>query len=171
MTVTINGSTGIDKVQDGSIVQADLASGVAGNGPAFSAYQDAVQSVSSGVYTKAQFNKEAFDTANCFDSSTNYRFTPNVAGYYQFNASTTLVLNVNNQTAFGLLYKNGNQVLWSSSTGSGTGYPTTSLSTTIYMNGTSDYVEVYMLQNSGASVNSVALATYMQFSGALVRAA
>lgn len=30
MTTTINGSTGIDKVVDGAVVQADLTSGVAG---------------------------------------------------------------------------------------------------------------------------------------------
>ena len=45
MSVTINGDTGIDKVQDGSIVQADLASGITvdslstapGSAPSYSA--------------------------------------------------------------------------------------------------------------------------------------
>ena len=45
MSVTINGDTGIDKITDGSVVQADLASGVAGTGPAFSAYQNSNTSI------------------------------------------------------------------------------------------------------------------------------
>ena len=36
--------------------------------------------------TKIVFNAKEFDTANAFDSTTNYRFTPQVAGYYQFNS-------------------------------------------------------------------------------------
>ena len=55
------------------------------NGPTFSVYRNTTeQSVTSNVATKIQFNAEEFDTANCFDSTTNYRFTPNVAGYYLF---------------------------------------------------------------------------------------
>ena len=48
-------------------------------GPAFSAYQSSAQTLSSNTVTKIQFQTEEFDTANCFDSTTNYRFTPNVA--------------------------------------------------------------------------------------------
>ena len=54
---------------------------VSGNQPAFSAYQGTAQSVTSGVYTKIAFTVENFDTANAFDSTTTYRFTPLVAGY------------------------------------------------------------------------------------------
>jgi len=35
MTVTVNGTTGVSLVQDGVVVQADLAANVAGNGPVF----------------------------------------------------------------------------------------------------------------------------------------
>jgi hypothetical protein len=34
------------------------------------------------VNTKVIFGGELYDTNNCFDSSTNYRFTPTVAGKY-----------------------------------------------------------------------------------------
>lgn len=64
------------------ITQGLVDSGVAGTGPAFSAYRGTPQSVTTGQYTKIQINTEEFDTDNAFDSGTNYRFTPQVAGYY-----------------------------------------------------------------------------------------
>ena len=50
------------------------------NAPAFSAYRLTDQSVTGSTWTKVQLGTEEFDTANAFDSSTNYRFTPQVAG-------------------------------------------------------------------------------------------
>jgi predicted aconitase with swiveling domain len=58
---------------------------VSGNMPAFSAYLSSSQTVTSGTWTKVAANTKEFDTASCYDNSTNYRFTPNVAGYYQVN--------------------------------------------------------------------------------------
>jgi hypothetical protein len=40
------------------------------------------QTVAVSTHVLVQFNSEDFDTDNCFDSTTNYRFTPNVAGKY-----------------------------------------------------------------------------------------
>ena len=55
--------------------------------PAFSVYLSANQTVTTTVVTKVSLNTKTFDTNTNFDASTNYRFTPTVAGYYQFNAS------------------------------------------------------------------------------------
>jgi hypothetical protein len=52
------------------------------NYPAFEAYLSSNQSVSDNVETKVQFDTEVFDTNNAYDNSTNYRFTPTVAGKY-----------------------------------------------------------------------------------------
>jgi hypothetical protein len=53
------------------------------NTPAFEAYLSSDSSqLSNDTDTKVQFNAEIFDTDNCYDSSTNYRFTPGVAGKY-----------------------------------------------------------------------------------------
>ena len=71
----------------GSVNQAALATGVAGNGPAFSAYVNVAQSISAATWTKITFQAKSYDTANCYDNTTNYRFTPNVAGYYYMTAS------------------------------------------------------------------------------------
>ena len=81
MTTVISGTTGI------STARVDSVAGV-GATPAFSAKRTSNQAAgATGVYTKIQFNVEEFDTTNAFDSVTNYRFQPTVAGYYQMSAS------------------------------------------------------------------------------------
>ena len=52
------------------------------NTPAFHVVRSSGQSISTNTNTKVQFNSEVFDTDNCYDSSTNYRFTPGVSGKY-----------------------------------------------------------------------------------------
>jgi hypothetical protein len=46
-----------------------------------------ITTITSNTFTKVQINTEEFDTNSNFDSTTNYRFTPTVAGYYQVNGS------------------------------------------------------------------------------------
>ena len=54
------------------------------NTPAFEAYLGGSggQSLSNDTVTKIQFNTEVFDSDGTYDASTNYRFTPGVAGKY-----------------------------------------------------------------------------------------
>ena len=55
--------------------------------PAFFAHLSAQQTVTTATFTKLQCDTEILDTDNCYDNSTNYRFTPTVAGkYYVFGA-------------------------------------------------------------------------------------
>jgi len=111
------------------------------SGPAFLAYRSADTAFVNGVWTKTPFNAESFDTDNCFDSTTNYRFTPNKAGYY--NIQTQVRLSPNTGIWAQLrLYKNGSAVRGAIEEPSTSGkcIPITTL---IYMNGSSDYLEVY----------------------------
>ena len=145
------------------------------NAPAFSAYANADLSVASNVVTKVNINTEDFDTASCFDT-TLYRFTPTVAGYYQVNGlvactGATTLTQVN-----AYLYKNGASVLRSgviSATLSTGGQTQAILSTLIYMNGSTDYLELYgMLAGTGALAFAYFLPTNTSsFSAALVRSA
>jgi len=136
-------------------------------GPAFRAYSSNSQSIASGVTTKIQFNAESFDTNNAFDSTTNYRFQPAVAGYYQLNLAVgfaamgvgEIILQINKN---GSAYQFGSDVV-------GTTTYIASMSTLVYMNGTTDYVEGYVYQASGLSRNLANAATQCSFSGALVR--
>ena len=137
---------------------------VSGNMPAFSANLNANQSISATTYTKIAFNAELFDTANAFDSTTNYRFTPQVAGYYQLNAGSAV-----NGTITGLyilIYKNGSNI---ARTFTGTS-AYANISNLVYLNGSSDYVEVYLYAyGSPSTINGNTTETF--FSGSLVRGA
>jgi hypothetical protein len=52
------------------------------NTPAFHAYLGSNQTVANNTVTRINFNTELFDSDGCYDNSTNYRFTPGVAGKY-----------------------------------------------------------------------------------------
>ena len=146
------------------IVQDSLNGGVAGSGPAFSAYSTATQSFSSGTFTKVQFNNETFDTNSNFDSSTNYRFTPTVAGYYQINA--IMSIDAGMTYAQITIYKNGSlyKRMYSRQD---QGY-SANISDVVYLNGSTDYVEIYV--NPATTYTGGPDATKSVFSGVLVRA-
>jgi hypothetical protein len=160
---------------DASIIQADLAAGVAGNGPAFSAGLSSNQTLTSSTWTKLQFNSELFDTASCYDSSTNYRFTPNVPGYYQVNlggaGGTSLI------QALGVsVYKNGAAVAYQTQYLASLSYGddlAACISRLIYMNGTTDYIEAYgfVVDASAGSDVFSGSSVYCWFEGYLVRSA
>ena len=132
----------------GVVTQAMLSTNVAGNGPAFSAYKNSAQTAFSG-FAKVKLDFEEFDTANCFDSVTNYRFTPNVAGYYQVNGCVTRA--VTNCDLSVNLYKNGALFKYGNtayvSIGSMTG------AWLVYMNGSTDYLELYAYMSVSQDLN------------------
>ena len=128
------------------------------SGPAFSVYRNTNQTVSNNVWTKVQFASENFDTDNCFDSTTNYRFTPTTAGKYQisfqaFNGGASVYAGI---------YKNGSELHRTQQNVSALG------SVLIDMNGSSDYLEFYaMVTSDGKFEGSGNLYTYA--SGAWIR--
>jgi len=144
------------------------ASTFAGTGPAFSAYQSSSQSITSGTWTKVQFQSEEFDTNNNFDSTTNYRFTPTVAGYYQINSAVTG--SSQSSIYFGVqIYKNGSGFKYGSFYSDTTINPTSVVSALIYMNGSTDYLEIYLITATTSTVSAGANTSYFQ--GFLARAA
>jgi hypothetical protein len=173
MPTVIDGDTGVSQVQNGVIVQADLASGVAGTGPAFNAFMNTVQSLSLATLTKVAFDTERFDTNSCFDTST-YRFTPTVAGYYQVNAMAYFdYIGTQYSGSEFHLYKNGatsSRAQWSNVSF----YGSMTLADLVYMNGTTDYIEMYALISGGSGpqlLGGGSSVTLSVFAAALVRAA
>ena len=187
MALTLDGTSGITQMT-GSIVMSGSTSGtttiipsavagtttvtmpaatgtmmVSGNMPAFSAYASAISSsITSGVDTKVLFDTETFDTNNNFASS---RFTPTVAGYYQINA--TLRFNGSYTSAAIILFKNGGNVGYLQN-----GVQTvTTASSLQYMNGTTDYLEIYTSMTGSSLTVGAGNANTNYFSGSLVRAA
>ena len=144
---------------------------VSGNMPAFSVYSATVTTFSSALtFTKITLANKEFDTANCFDNTTNYRFTPTVAGYYQITGPWGL--NNSATYAYAAIYKNGSSFKATLSyQNAGT---SNFVSALVYMNGSTDYVEFYGAVQGGSFPNTSfgnGAALYTYFQGVLVRAA
>ena len=119
--------------------------------PVFSALFSTDQSFSTTTWTKIQYNTEDFDTNSNYDNSTNYRFTPTVAGYYQVNAN--IRLNYSGSAGDGTylaLYKNGSAWNVTSRLNVTSLYGSLSLSSLVYLNGSTDYIEMYGYTNHGS---------------------
>ena len=132
---------------------------VSGNMPAFNANLSS-QSIPAAAYTKITFGTVNYDTNSNFSSS---RFTPTVAGYYLL--VSTIAFNFASTTESSLyFYKNGSYF----QTGADTAATTYSFngSSIMYMNGSTDYAEVYGYSGNGGALN---INTF--FSGVLLRAA
>jgi hypothetical protein len=150
----------------GTLPVANGGTGTTALGPAFSAYSSSATSVPDSTFTKVLYATEIFDTNNNFANS---RFTPTVAGYYQINANTRYGSITSNNNAF-RIYKNGDGYVQGATCGLVNGYIYMMVSSVVYLNGSTDYVEIYAFQASGTSQNTD-IDTKEQFSGCLLRAA
>ena len=135
-----------------------------GNGPAFSAVASVNQVFGAAAITKVLFQTEVFDTNNCFASST---FTPTVAGYYLITSNMAMTANTSNEVTL-LLYKNGAAATRVARSPGNSSYPLyIGGSYLIYLNGTTDYVDIYCY--TAAAFTSEYL--YVYFNGSMVRGA
>jgi hypothetical protein len=121
------------------------------NTPAFLASLSANVTINNATYTKVQLDNEILDTDNCYDNSTNYRFTPTTAGYYWLFASGRFDGGGSGQPHRHQIRKNNNSVSqiqaeWSNATA--TQYVVSGLH---YANGSSDYFEYFVRQDTGAN--------------------
>ena len=156
----------IDKIQSESINLADnfaftgTVTGAGGaNTPAFAATQ-ANTGFSTNVNSKIGYAVEIFDTDNCYDNSTNYRFTPTTAGKYFVFANIA----INADSAYARqqlkIYKNGSQITKSQLRLVDNTFENSdtniNISYVVDMNGTSDYLEIYgTLDTTGQTENSL----------------
>ena len=128
------------------------AGGTLTNRPAFEAHLNSDQTFSDAATVKVTFDNETFDTDNCYDNSTNYRFTPTVAGKYFVYTELSLDGSGGGDNLSDLrpyFYKNGSSVK-SQLNNFGTHYISNyplQIRQVIDMNGTSDYLEVYVYAN------------------------
>ena len=118
--------------------------------PYVAVYRSSDQTISDATYTKIQFNAEFVDSANAFDSTTNYRFTPQTSGYYYVQLNLVIGNTADNafDSVVATIYKNGSEI-----TGVGTrrdmdtvGFnynDTLNTSTIVQLNGSSDYIEAF----------------------------
>ena len=155
-TFTLGDSGDTFNIPSGAtIANAGTATGFGENNtPAFLArLSSTTQSIADDTYTKIQFNTEVYDTASAYDNSSNYRFTvPSGQGgkYFIYSAvrmassSATLTLN---------LRLNGSNAGFSSLKA------VSGELQTILLNygkdlSAGDYLEVFIRQQSGGSLNA-----------------
>jgi hypothetical protein len=162
-------------IQDGTIQLADLsatgtkdattflrgdntfASAGGVNTPMF-AVTGASNAITSATYVKAQNGTELFDTDGDYDNSTNYRFTPSVAGKYYLSTRVSVDSGSNMQYMFGAIYKNGSKIAQSlkgfNNTDPISNYFSIELSMIAEANGSSDYFEAYAYMHQNGDFRS-----------------
>ncbi len=137
---------GITPVAAEDLTRKDYVDGkvtTASSGPAFAA-QGSLIAPAVNVPTKAPITTEVFDTNTNYDAA-NSRFTPTVAGYYQVNADGGNRVALATFGIYVIIYKNNTEVVaQGGSTGNDVTFARGQASGLIYMNGTTDYLEVYL---------------------------
>jgi hypothetical protein len=152
-------------IASGAVTQAKIGTNVVGNGPTFSAIQNAATALSAGTSTKVDFQLEQWDTNNNYDTSTS-RFTPTVAGYYQINSAVRADIS-NNAVLHIYFRKNGTDVYVGNFIGLTSSSCATVGSCLMFLNGSTDYVDISVF--SGSAGNTAGT-FQVSFQGCLVRA-
>jgi hypothetical protein len=153
-----NASVGTAQLADDAVTKAKTSNLMY---PAFEARLSANQyGVADAVNTKVQYNTENFDTDNCYDNSTNYRFTPTVAGKYFVYVVQRIIVHNNSQLVSCSIdiKKNGSTI------DGGTSGQNLSdnyiraiicpMNLVVDMNGSSDYLEVFGDYNANDNVTT-----------------
>ena len=161
-TNTIAPSTGTTLTLGENGDTVALGSGVTSkmNHPAFEAFVNTDQTISDTTVTKIQINSETFDTDNCYDPTTNYRFTPTVAGKYFVYASIMSDSSSGQNHNVDLrIYKNGSALFninYSTQSSSRSfGDFSSGIGKVINMNGSTDYLELYIYIDQAGGTSTV----------------
>ena len=132
------------------------------NTPAFSVYRNGTQSIAHNTYTKVQYNTENFDTDNTFDNSTNYRFTPAFSGKSYLVASIRLYGTDDFNNYILEIHKNGSAILRQQNSH---WHYESALVSGIVTHDTDDYFEVFVMQQSGSSLDVMSGSQITYFMG------
>ena len=136
-------------------------------GPAFAAVAASAQSVAFNTLVKVMMDTKEFDTNSNYDAVTNFRFTPTIAGKYFITASIGMIMEALKYLVVSI-FKNGVEFqrfqffITTASNAIG------GVTTTIDMNGTTDYVEMFMYHENAVNKNILNSTLYTRWSGALV---
>ena len=153
------------------MTRSNFVSGVGGaNTPAFFAQSTNTEDgtdISDNTLTKLTFSTEVFDSDSTYDNSTNYRFTPGVAGKYMITAKATAISMINDSEAAMAIYKNGSILeaangaalgvytsYYNVGTNGGVGKTSMTLNA-IVDSDDDDYFEIYGKKNDGGNTSGL----------------
>ena len=150
------------------MTQANFVAGVGGAmTPAFAATQ-ANTGFTASADSKIAYATEIFDTDNCYDNSSNYRFTPTTAGKYFVFANIAFDADSAYARHQIKIYKNGSHHARSQLKLTGSYFENSDTAANIHyvvdMNGSSDYLEIYgFLDQNGATQNTAGYGVFGAF--------
>ena len=121
--------------------------------PKFKVTKTTGQSVPASTASKVTFDSEIHDIGGYFDSTTNYRYIPLVAGYYNIMIGISWAWdNANTGSIVLRLRKNGVDVKTHLTSNSGTTAVAQSFGDEVQMNGTTDFLEVWFENQTASTV-------------------
>ena len=123
----------------------------AANTPAFFASISENQTVGTASATKLTIDAEEFDSG-VYDNSTNYRFTPAVAGKYFIFANGYINSLTNAKTVVIYIYKNGASIATGRNVAGKTGAVLTTYTSVIDTADDDDYYEVFLYHDEGGDL-------------------
>ena len=151
LPANLTGATGTLAIAQGGTGAATFAAAGLLNTPYFFAYRGtSEQSIANGALTVVQFNAELYDSGSCFDTGT-YKFTPNVAGKYWIQATIRMGTGTDADNCQIEIFKN--TTTFSRVNGSNRNYSSIESSAIIDMNGSSDYIQAKIYQDTGGAAN------------------
>ncbi len=167
ITLPANSGTVVTTASTGAVSQSMISTNVAPTGPIFNAVVGTGQTISAGTFTKV-----GFDTAESWGGATNgwdavnKRFKPTVAGYYSFTGYVYCSVGWPDQSLLIVRISGSDDKRLQDS-----GSKTYNLNCTgmVYLNGTTDYLEIYVYSGPGATLTAGGSLSWIR--GTLVRAA
>lgn len=124
--------------------------------PYFAAHKTTTQTIAGSTWAKIDYETEDGDSNGLYDNVTNFRFTPNVAGWYYAVVNTTLTATSATVVACAV-YKNGVSFAEQLSQG------VASCSCMVLMNGTTDYLEGWGWCNGSTNPTTSAINFFQAF--------
>ena len=136
---------------DQHVLDAEVEAVVLGRQKARS-YRGSAQSIPNNTFTKIGIDADSFDSTNITDL-VNHRIVPTLAGYYIVVGCVAFISATVTTTLIGTIYKNGVELSRGGRVMALGENMNTLCSDIVYLNGTTDYVELFIYQNSGETRN------------------
>jgi len=136
-----------------------VAIGTGGKTVAFRGEMSANQTVTTAVGTKVNIAEASIDTDNAL---TDGKFMPSVAGYYQISGSLYSSSNPHANRIISEIHRNGIKMTEGSNNTVERAY-ISSVSELVYLNGTTDYIELYgkIFGNGTCEINKAPASTFL----------
>jgi hypothetical protein len=136
--------------------------------PAFQARRSSSsQTITANTWTKLRYQTEVFDTHSLYDNATNYRFTPDVAGYYNIVCSARCD-GTGKVNMIVSIYKNGVAYSYTNKRDTSDGAEYITNNSIVYLDGVDDYIEGYVHIGNATNASVAPVAQASALSGYLV---